>query len=59
VQSGDLVQAGEELVVVDAMKMENVLCAERDGKVADVRVAAGDSLAVDQIILELEPTPTN
>ena len=58
VQPGDLVKAGEELVVVDAMKMENVLCAERDGKVAHVRVSAGDNLSVDQIILELEPTPT-
>ena len=40
------------------MKMENVLCAERDGTVADVRVVAGDSLSVDQVILELEPTAT-
>jgi propionyl-CoA carboxylase alpha chain len=34
------------------MKMENVLRAERDGTVAKVRARAGDSLAVDQVILE-------
>ena len=56
VQVGDSVKAGDELVVVDAMKMENVLCAERDGMVADVRVSAGDSIVVDQIILEVEPS---
>ena len=56
VQVGDSVKAGDELVVVDAMKMENVLCAERDGMVVDVRVSAGDSIVVDQIILEVEPS---
>jgi propionyl-CoA carboxylase alpha chain len=48
------VKSGEPLVVVEAMKMENVLHAERDGRVAKLRAKAGDSLAVDQIILELE-----
>jgi propionyl-CoA carboxylase alpha chain len=52
VGEGQEVKAGEELAVVEAMKMENVLRAERDGKVAKVRVKAGDSLAVDQVILE-------
>jgi propionyl-CoA carboxylase alpha chain len=52
VGEGHEVKAGEELAVVEAMKMENVLRAERDGKVAKVRAKAGDSLAVDQIILE-------
>ena len=58
VQPGDVVKAGEELVVVDAMKMENVVCAEHDGTVADVRVATGDSLSVDQVILEFKPAAT-
>ncbi|HKW54861.1 MAG TPA: biotin/lipoyl-containing protein, partial [Stellaceae bacterium] len=49
---GQDVKAGEELAVVEAMKMENVLRAERDGKVKTVRAKAGDSLAVDQVILE-------
>ena len=52
VAPGDRVKAGEELCVVDAMKMENVLRAERDATVSDVKVDAGDSLAVDQVILE-------
>jgi propionyl-CoA carboxylase alpha chain len=52
VKEGQDVKAGEELAVVEAMKMENVLRAERDGKVAKIRVRAGESLAVDQVILE-------
>jgi propionyl-CoA carboxylase alpha subunit len=52
VGEGQEVKAGEELAVVEAMKMENVLRAERDGKVKVIRAKAGDSLAVDQVILE-------
>ena len=52
VGEGQEVKAGEELAVVEAMKMENVLRAERDGKVKAIRAKAGDSLAVDQVILE-------
>ena len=52
VKEGQDVKAGEELAVVEAMKMENVLRAERDGKVAKIRARAGESLAVDQVILE-------
>jgi propionyl-CoA carboxylase alpha chain len=54
VAEGQEVKAGEALVVVEAMKMENVLRAERDGKVAKLRAKPGDSLAVDQVILEFE-----
>jgi propionyl-CoA carboxylase alpha chain len=54
VDEGQDVKAGEPLVVVEAMKMENVLRAERDGRVAKLRAKPGDSLAVDQVILELE-----
>ena len=54
VQEGQEVKAGEELAVVEAMKMENVLRAERDGKVAKIHAEAGASLAVDQAILEFE-----
>ncbi len=46
------VEAGETLAVVEAMKMENVLKAERGGRVVKVHAKPGDSLAVDQIILE-------
>ena len=52
VREGQEVKAGEALAVVEAMKMENVLRAERDATVAKVRAKAGDSLAVDQVILE-------
>jgi len=54
VAEGDEVRAGEELAVVEAMKMENVLRAERDGVIKAVHAAAGDSLVVDQSILEFE-----
>ena len=52
VNEGDEVRAGQALAVVDAMKMENVLRAERDGVVAHIKVAQGDSLRVDQVIME-------
>jgi propionyl-CoA carboxylase alpha chain len=52
VREGQQVKAGEELAVVEAMKMENVLRAERDGTVAKLCAKPGDSLAVDQVILE-------
>ena len=52
IKEGQAVKAGEALAVVEAMKMENVLKAERDGTVKKVHQKAGDSLAVDQMILE-------
>ena len=52
VQAGQEVKAGDALAVVEAMKMENVLRAERDGSVKRVNAKAGDSLAVDAVILE-------
>jgi len=48
------VRAGEALAVVEAMKMENVLRAERDATVSRVVAAPGDTLAVDAVILEFE-----
>ncbi|MDD3449639.1 MAG: acetyl/propionyl/methylcrotonyl-CoA carboxylase subunit alpha [Gammaproteobacteria bacterium] len=54
VKAGDDVKAGEELAVVEAMKMENVLRAARDGVVKAVMAEAGASLAVDQSIIEFE-----
>jgi propionyl-CoA carboxylase alpha chain len=51
---GQEIKAGEELAVVEAMKMENVLRAQRDGVVASIHAAPGASLAVDQAILEFE-----
>lgn len=54
VKVGDQVKAGEELAVVEAMKMENSLRAVQDGIVATISAEAGDSLEVDQTILAFE-----
>jgi propionyl-CoA carboxylase alpha chain len=54
VQSGQKVQAGEKLAVIEAMKMENILFAAQDGVVGKISASKGDSLAVDDIILEFE-----
>ena len=54
VEEGQAVEAGEALAVVEAMKMENILRAEKDATVIKVLVAQGDKLAVDDIILEFE-----
>jgi len=52
VAEGQEVKAGETLAVVEAMKMENILRAERDGIIAKVNVKPGDSVAVDAVIME-------
>lgn len=54
VEEGDEVKAGHPLAVVEAMKMENILRAEQDGIVSAVKAKAGDTLAVDDVILEFE-----
>ncbi|UXS04770.1 acetyl-CoA carboxylase biotin carboxylase subunit [Agrobacterium tumefaciens] len=54
VQEGEDVEAGQALATVEAMKMENILRAEKRGRVSKVAAKPGDSLAVDEIILEFE-----
>ena len=54
VQAGQKVMAGERVAVIEAMKMENVLFAAQDGIVKSVLAAKGESLSVDQVILEFE-----
>lgn len=54
VAEGDAVQPGQPLATVEAMKMENILRAEKAATVAKINAGVGDSLAVDAVILELE-----
>ena len=51
---GDEVQEGQPLCTVEAMKMENILRAEKKAVVSKINAAAGDSLAVDEVIMEFE-----
>jgi propionyl-CoA carboxylase alpha chain len=54
VEQGQEVQEGQALCTVEAMKMENILRAERKGTVSKINAVAGDSLAVDDVIMEFE-----
>jgi propionyl-CoA carboxylase alpha chain len=54
VATGEEVQEGQALCTVEAMKMENILRAERKGVVTRINAAPGDSLAVDEVIMEFE-----
>ena len=54
VQPGQKVQAGEKLAVIEAMKMENILFAAQDGVVGKIVAGKGESLSVDQVILEFQ-----
>jgi propionyl-CoA carboxylase alpha chain len=54
VTAGQKVQAGERVAVIEAMKMENILFAAHDGVVKKIMVSQGESLTVDQVIVEFE-----
>ena len=54
VEVGDEVQEGQALCTIEAMKMENILRAEKKGVVSKINAGAGDSLAVDEVIMEFE-----
>lgn len=54
VAEGEIVEDGQTLAVVEAMKMENVLKAQKRAKVSKIRAGTGDNLAVDEIIMEFE-----
>ena len=52
VEAGQEVKTGETLAIIEAMKMENVLRAERDGVIKKINVKQGDSVAVDAVVME-------
>ncbi len=54
VTKGEMVKAGQELAIVEAMKMENSLTANQDGVVREIKVETNESLLIDQIIMEFE-----
>ena len=54
VQEGDSVIDGQELCILEAMKMQNVIKCEKSGKIKSVKVKAGDSVTVDQLLIEFE-----
>ena len=54
VQAGDVVEDGQQLCIIEAMKMQNVLKSEVSGTIKKVNVKAGDSVVVDEILIEFE-----
>ena len=54
VNVGDKVQADDELIVVEAMKMENPICATADGTVIEIKVKEKDKVAINQVLMVLE-----
>ena len=55
---GDKVAVNQEVAIVEAMKMQNMLRAPRDGVVKAIHVIAGSDVSVDQVLVEFEPLPT-
>ena len=53
VEPGQLVKVGDPVAVVEAMKMQNIIRAERDGVVKTVEPQPGDSVAADEVLVEL------
>lgn len=54
VAPGDTVVDGQELCIIEAMKMQNIMKSEREGVIKSVTVKAGDSVAVDELLIEFE-----
>jgi biotin carboxyl carrier protein len=56
VKPGDTVEEDDDLLVIEALKMENILYAPCGGKVVDVKVKKGDQVAENQVLVVIEPT---
>ena len=54
VKPGDTIVDGQELLVIEAMKMQNVIRAEKEAKVKNVKVKKGQSVAVDEVLVEFQ-----
>jgi propionyl-CoA carboxylase alpha chain len=54
VKAGDKVVDGQELIIIEAMKMQNIIKSEVDGEVESVTVKAGDSVTVDEILIKFK-----
>jgi acetyl-CoA carboxylase biotin carboxyl carrier protein len=54
VKVGDAVQAEDELMILEAMKMENPIYASADGKIAAIKVAVGDHVESNQLLMVIE-----
>jgi propionyl-CoA carboxylase alpha chain len=54
VEPGQTVAAGQSIAIVEAMKMQNKLVAEKDGKIKLVKAKSGDNVSLNQIIVEFE-----
>jgi propionyl-CoA carboxylase alpha chain len=52
VKEGDDIKNGQELFILEAMKMENIICAEKDAKVSKVNFGAGDNIAYGDVVIE-------
>ncbi len=54
VKVGDVVQSEDELMILEAMKMENPIYAPVDGKIAAIKVAVGDQVEANQVLMVIE-----
>lgn len=54
VEPGQTVTDGQELLIIEAMKMQNIIKSSAEGKIKKIHIKPGDSVAVDQLLIEFE-----